>query len=235
MSSESAPRRSDRCRAPASSSSPPRPRSEASIRPDPDWCNLGQGSPRPGAARGAAARARGGGGPATRSTRRWPGSGSCARRSPRTTTAPTGGAPSQYSAENVCVSGAGAPSLTRPRQPRAHQPRHFLPDYTAYEELLDVFKAFTAIPILLDPERGYAFGPIALKKEILGLGLSALLLSNPCNPTGRWCRARRWRLGRAGARPRLRAAHRRVLRALRLDRRPARARCRSAPRRTCGT
>ena len=25
---------------------------------------------------------------------------------------------------------------------------HFLPDYTAYEELLDIFKAFTAIPIL---------------------------------------------------------------------------------------
>ena len=27
---------------------------------------------------------------------------------------------------------------------------HFLPDYTAYEELLDIFKLFTSIPILLD-------------------------------------------------------------------------------------
>ena len=62
---------------------------------------------------------------------------------------------------------------------------HFLPDYTAYEELLDIFKAFTPIPILLDGDRGYAFTPDELRKEILGRGLSALLLSNPCNPTGK--------------------------------------------------
>ena len=30
---------------------------------------------------------------------------------------------------------------------------HFIPDYTAYEELLSVFKAFTAIPILLRAEK----------------------------------------------------------------------------------
>jgi len=52
-------------------------------------------------------------------------------------------------------------------------------------ELLDVFKAFTAIPILLEGERGYAFTPDDLRKEIQGRGLSALLLSNPCNPTGK--------------------------------------------------
>ena len=93
--------------------------------------------------------------------------------------------PSQYSAENVSVS--------RRRARRAH-PRggrlghvnlgHFLPDYTAYEELLDVFKAFTAIPILLEGERGYAFTADDLRKEIQGRGLSALLLSNPVQPDG---------------------------------------------------
>ena len=62
---------------------------------------------------------------------------------------------------------------------------HFLPDYTAYEELLDIFKAFTAIPILLDGARGYAFSVDDLRHEIAGRGLGALLLSNPCNPTGR--------------------------------------------------
>jgi aspartate/methionine/tyrosine aminotransferase len=62
---------------------------------------------------------------------------------------------------------------------------HFLPDYTAYEELLDIFKLFTAIPILLDPARGYRFEVEELRREITGRGLSALLLSNPCNPTGR--------------------------------------------------
>ena len=56
---------------------------------------------------------------------------------------------------------------------------HFLPDYTAYEELLDIFKLFTSIPILLDGASGYHFGLEELEREITGRGLSALLLSNP--------------------------------------------------------
>jgi hypothetical protein len=62
---------------------------------------------------------------------------------------------------------------------------HFLPDYTAYEELLDIFRPFTAIPILLDEAAGYHFGVAELEREITGRGLSAVLLSNPGNPTGR--------------------------------------------------
>lgn len=96
------------------------------------------------------------------------------------------GLPSQYSAENVCVSGGGRASLTRAAASLGHiNLGHFIPDYTAYEELLDSFKAFTAIPILLDGDRGYAFSGDDLRREILGRGLSALLLSNPCNPTGK--------------------------------------------------
>src|SRR2546422_711178 len=77
---------------------------------------------------------------------------------------------------------------------------HFIPDYTAYEELLSVFKAFSPIPILLDAETGYKILAAALQKEILGRGLSALLASNPCNPTGQlvegqelgsWCQLAR--------------------------------------------
>lgn len=96
------------------------------------------------------------------------------------------GRKSQYSAENVSVSGGGRAALTRAAAALGHvNLGHFLPDYTAYEELLDIFKAFTPIPILLDGDRGYAFTPDDLKKEITGRGLSALLLSNPCNPTGK--------------------------------------------------
>ncbi|MEO6419343.1 MAG: pyridoxal phosphate-dependent aminotransferase [Polyangiaceae bacterium] len=96
------------------------------------------------------------------------------------------GLPSQYTAENVCVSGGGRTALTRAAASLGTiNLGHFLPDYTAYEELLDIFKAFTAIPILLDGERGYSFSPEDLRKEVLGRGLSALLLSNPCNPTGK--------------------------------------------------
>ncbi len=93
---------------------------------------------------------------------------------------------SQYSAENVSVSGGGRTSLTRAAASLGHvNLGHFLPDYTAYEELLDIFKAFTAIPILLEGERGYAFTVDDLRREVTGRGLAALLISNPCNPTGK--------------------------------------------------
>src|SRR4029077_10845412 len=93
---------------------------------------------------------------------------------------------SQYSAENVCISGGGRASLTRAAASLGHvNLGHFLPDYTSYEELLDIFKAFTAIPILLEGNRGYAFSADELRREVLGRGLGALLMSNPCNPTGK--------------------------------------------------
>lgn len=96
------------------------------------------------------------------------------------------GMPTQYSAENVCISGGGRSALTRIAA--ALGPihlGHFLPDYTAYEELLGLFRLFIPIPILLDPDRAYDFSLDELEREILGRGLSALLLSNPCNPTGK--------------------------------------------------
>jgi len=155
---------------------------------DPEWCNLGQGQPDTGDLPGAP---------------------------PRVTSVPVEvndmeyapvaglweareaiaslynrvyrrGMPSQYSAENVCLSGGGRAALTRAAASLGQiNLGHFLPDYTAYEELLDVFKAFTAIPILLEGERGYAFTHEDLRREVQGRGLSALLFSNPCNPTGK--------------------------------------------------
>jgi aspartate/methionine/tyrosine aminotransferase len=96
------------------------------------------------------------------------------------------GKASKYGPENVAVSGGGRAALTRAAAALGHvNLGHFLPDYTAYEELLDIFKAFTPIPILLEGERGYAFTADDLRREVLGRGLSALLLSNPCNPTGK--------------------------------------------------
>lgn len=93
---------------------------------------------------------------------------------------------SKYSAENVAISGGGRSALTRVAASLGHiNLGHFLPDYTAYEELLDVFRLFSPIPILLEGERGYAFSAADLRREILGRGLSAILLSNPSNPTGK--------------------------------------------------
>lgn len=96
------------------------------------------------------------------------------------------GMPSRYSAENVSISGGGRVSIMRACAAIGQiNLGHFLPDYTAYEELLDIFRRFTPIPILLDSERGYEFSLTELEREISGRGLGALLLSNPCNPTGK--------------------------------------------------
>jgi aspartate/methionine/tyrosine aminotransferase len=155
---------------------------------DPNWCNLGQGQPETGELPGAPPRIHEveidpGDQEYAPVAGLWELRETIASHYNRTYRRGLG---SQYSAENVSISGGGRASLTRAAASLGLiNLGHFLPDYTAYEELLDVFKAFTAIPILLDSERGYAFGPDALKKEILGLGLSAVLLSNPSNPTGK--------------------------------------------------
>ena len=96
------------------------------------------------------------------------------------------GLPSQYSAENVSISSGGRAALTRVTASLGEiNLGHFLPDYTAYEELLGLFRFFNPIPILLDPNEGYQFSSLQLEREILGRGLSGLLASNPCNPTGK--------------------------------------------------
>lgn len=155
---------------------------------DPEWCNLGQGQPETGPLEGAPERV------ATvpvhvDDLEYAPVAGLMEVRE-----AIAGlynrlyrkGLPSQYSAENVAISGGGRTALTRAAASLGQiNLGHFLPDYTAYEELLDIFKAFTSIPILLEGERGYAFTADDLRKEIQGRGLGALLFSNPCNPTGK--------------------------------------------------
>jgi aspartate/methionine/tyrosine aminotransferase len=99
------------------------------------------------------------------------------------------GMKSQYTAENVSISSGGRAALTRVAASIGHvNLGHFLPDYTAYEELLEIFRAFTAIPILLEGDRKYAFTADDLRREVRGRGISALLASNPCNPTGKHVR-----------------------------------------------
>jgi aspartate/methionine/tyrosine aminotransferase len=96
------------------------------------------------------------------------------------------GMKSQYTYENVAISGGGRAALTRAVAALDQvNLGHFLPDYTAYEELLDIFRLVTPTPILLRKEQGYEFSVEDLKREVLGRGLSVILLSNPCNPMGK--------------------------------------------------
>jgi aspartate/methionine/tyrosine aminotransferase len=158
---------------------------------DPEWCNLGQGQPETGVLEGAPPR-----------VTEMPVHGYDLDYAPvaglwELREAVAGmynelfrnGMKSKYSAENVAISGGGRVALMRACAAIAPvHVGHFLPDYTAYAELLDVFRRFSPIPILLDPERGYEFSAEELRREVLGRGLGAILMSNPCNPTGKLVR-----------------------------------------------
>jgi len=161
----------------------------AGYRPaDPDWTNLGQGQPETDALPGAPERIHA----TTIETPDFEYAPVSGIRELREAVAGhynrmyRRGHASQYTWENVCISSGGRAALTRAAAALGEiNLGHFLPDYTAYEELLSVFRLFSPIPILLDPQRGYDFSLRELEREILGRGLSALLMSNPCNPTGK--------------------------------------------------
>lgn len=93
---------------------------------------------------------------------------------------------SKYTFENVAICPGGRAALTRLGASIGNiNLGHFVPDYTAYEEMLSVFGTFNTIPILLEPDTGYSFSLDDLRKEIMGRGLGGILVSNPCNPTGK--------------------------------------------------
>ncbi|MCC6624318.1 MAG: pyridoxal phosphate-dependent aminotransferase [Deltaproteobacteria bacterium] len=93
---------------------------------------------------------------------------------------------SQYSAENVAIASGGRVALSRIAAALdAVNLGHILPDYTAYAELLETFDRVVPIPIAVPAKDGFYLSPTKLRDEIVGVGLGAVLLSNPCNPTGR--------------------------------------------------
>jgi aspartate/methionine/tyrosine aminotransferase len=154
----------------------------------PDWCNLGQGQPETGPLPGAPPRIhRVEIGVDDQDYAPIPGIWDLRRAVAELyNELYRKGKRSKYTERNVCICGGGRSSLTRAVAALGQvNLGHFLPDYTAYEELLDIFKLFTSIPILLDGKSGYRFTVDDLEREITGRGLSALLLSNPCNPTGK--------------------------------------------------
>ena len=103
--------------------------------------------------------------------------------------------PSQYTAENVAVSGGGRVGAhARRRVARPHQPRP-LP-----ARLHRVRGAARRLPAVLadpDPARGRARLRVLRRRTCAarcsGRGLSAILASNPCNPTGKLVARRRAR------------------------------------------
>jgi hypothetical protein len=154
----------------------------------PDWCNLGQGAPETGLLPGSAPRL-------TSieiddaSSEYAPVPGSFELREAVAelyNQRYRRGMGSRYSVENVAIASGGRAGLTRVATALGNiNLGHVLPDYTAYEELLDIFRAFVPIPIVLRERDAFYLAPEALREAIVGSGLGAVLLSNPCNPTGR--------------------------------------------------
>jgi aspartate/methionine/tyrosine aminotransferase len=154
----------------------------------PDWCNLGQGQPEVGPMEGAPPRL-----------------DSVEIRPEDHAYGPLGGTPelrtriaehynrlyrqgkkSKYTADNVCVGQGGRLTLTRAMAALdAVNVGYQLPDYTAYEDMFALHLArLHPVPIRARPEDGFEVPVERFAAEFAEKGLSALVLSNPCNPTG---------------------------------------------------
>ncbi|MBC7836076.1 MAG: pyridoxal phosphate-dependent aminotransferase [Phycisphaerales bacterium] len=95
------------------------------------------------------------------------------------------GKASQYSADNVAIAAGGRLALSRIGAALDNMRLgYFTPDYTAYEDLLVTFHRLNPSWIELSPQNGFTIDPEQLEARVQRDGLGALLISNPCNPTG---------------------------------------------------
>jgi len=153
----------------------------------PDWCNLGQGQPEVGELPGAPPRI-----------------STLALRPEDHAYGPLGGtlelrtaiaehynrlyrrgAATQYGPRNVAVAQGGRLALSRAMAAlAAGSVGYQVPDYTAYQDMFELHLS-RLVPRLLPTREadGHRFD-LALFEREARAGLSALLLSNPCNPTG---------------------------------------------------
>ena len=95
------------------------------------------------------------------------------------------GKASQYTWENVCIVPGGRAGLIRIAAVLGNAYLgFFVPDYTAYNEMLSLFRNFAAIPIPLERADNYHIHARKVDEEIKR-GTSVILTSNPRNPTGK--------------------------------------------------
>ncbi len=96
------------------------------------------------------------------------------------------GKASRYTADNVVIAAGGRTALTRGGAALGDvRLGYFIPDYTAYEDLLSAFRRVSPMLAANTAETDFAIDPQRLETLVDKEGLGALLLSNPCNPTGR--------------------------------------------------
>lgn len=154
----------------------------------PDWCNLGQGQPEVGEMEGAPERyshldfepldhAYGHVGGTDEL---------CDMIAAHYNRLYRVGKQSQYTRANVSVAAGGRLMLTRAFAALGKVNLGYqVPDYTAYEDMID-YSTSRITPVMLPTtaETGFAITPEQVDTAITDEGLGALLVSNPCNPTG---------------------------------------------------
>lgn len=93
---------------------------------------------------------------------------------------------SKYTADNVSVCMGGRLALTRVFAALGKIRLGYKnPDYTAYEDMMNYHPGkITPVEIPVARENNFDIPALELEKTIRKYRLSALLLSNPCNPTG---------------------------------------------------
>ncbi|KAH8915118.1 PLP-dependent transferase [Atractiella rhizophila] len=95
------------------------------------------------------------------------------------------GKESKYTYENVCIVPGGRAGLTRVAAVVGDVlVSYSLPEYTAYDQMLSVFKRMVPIPTSLDATDNYRLNVDKLRENIHKMGLSVVVVSNPKNPTG---------------------------------------------------
>jgi aspartate/methionine/tyrosine aminotransferase len=154
----------------------------------PDWCNLGQGQPEVGEMEGAPARiqvveldpADHAYGPLGGTVEVRTAVAEHYNRLYRR------GKSTQYGPDNVALAMGGRLALSRALCALAPLNIGYqLPDYTAYEDMLDLhLSRLTPVPLVTSAENGFSITEKQFDRAVREAGLSALILSNPCNPTG---------------------------------------------------
>ncbi|KAN0061768.1 hypothetical protein ACQY0O_005761 [Thecaphora frezii] len=90
----------------------------------------------------------------------------------------------KFTAANVCIVPGGRAGMTRlAAVTGAVNFGYQRPDYSSYQQMLESFK-LVPIPSVLSEAECYKFSADEMAREIKDRGLSAMILSNPRNPTG---------------------------------------------------
>ena len=98
---------------------------------------------------------------------------------------------SQYTADNVSIAPGGRAAMTRLAAAMGEvNMGHFIPDYTAYEELLTTFKGFVPIPILLSAKEDYKVSLEELQREVVGRGCRPCCAPTPATRPASWWKAK---------------------------------------------